>query len=72
MNVGMTLGEITPHSAMNADPLGSGVPVFEASKNTLDDAAIVPSGSKPGKRKTRKEVTPQNARQHLTTPMPAA
>ena len=60
MNVGMTLGGITPHLAMSVDPLGSGVPVFEASKNTLDDTAIAPSGSKLGKRKTRKGLTPQD------------
>ena len=60
MNVGMTLGGITPHLAMTVDPLGSGIPVFEASKNTLDDTAIAPSGSKLGKRKTRKGMTPQD------------
>ena len=60
MNVGMTMGEITPHLAMSVDPLGSGVPVFEASKNTLDDTAIAPSGNKLGKRKTRKGMTPQD------------
>ena len=60
MNVGMTLGKITPHLAMRVDPLGSEVPVFEASKNALDDNAIAPSGSKLGKRKTRKGMTPQD------------
>ena len=60
MNVGMTLGGITPHLAMTVDPLGSGIPVFEACKNTLDDTAIAPSGSKLGKRKTRKGMTPQD------------
>ena len=60
MNVGMTLGEITPHLGTNADPLGSGVPVFDSSRNTLGDTAIAPSESQPGKRKTRKGVTLQN------------
>ena len=60
VNVGMTLGEITPHSVTKADLLGSGIPNFEASRNTLGDTAIVPPESKLGKRKTRKEVTLQN------------
>ena len=60
MNVGMTLGEITPHLGTNADPLGSGVPVFDSSRNTLGDTAIAPSESQAGKRKTRKGVTLQN------------
>ena len=60
MNVGMTLGEITPHLGTSADPLGSGVPVFDSSRNTLGDTAIAPSESQPGKRKTRKGVTLQN------------
>ena len=60
VNVGMTLGEITPHSVTNADLLGSGIPIFEASRNTLGDTAMVPPESKLGKRKTRKEVTLQN------------
>ena len=60
MNVGMTLGEITPHLGTNADPLGSGVPVFDSSRNTLGDTAIAPSESQPGKRKTRKGITLQN------------
>ena len=60
MNVGMTLGEITPHLGTSADPLGSGVPVFDSSRNTLGDTAITPSESQPGKRKTRKGVTLQN------------
>ena len=51
---------ITPHSVTNADLLGSGIPIFEASRNTLGDAAIVPPESKLGKRKTRKEVALQN------------
>ena len=45
---------------MNADLLGSGIPIFETSRNTLGDTAIVPSESKLGKRKTRKEVTLQS------------
>ena len=60
MNVGMTLGEITPHSATSADPLGSGILIFETSRNTLGDTTIVPSESKLGKRKTRKELTLEN------------
>ena len=60
MNVGMTSGEITPHLGTSADPLGSGVPVFDSSRNTLGDTAIAPSESQPGKRKTRKGVTLQN------------
>ena len=60
MNVGMTLGEITPHLGTNAGPLGSGVPVFDSNRNTLGDTAIAPSESQPGKRKTRKGVTLQN------------
>ena len=60
MNVGMTLGVITPHLGTSADPLGSGVPVFDSSRNTLGDTAIAPSESQPGKRKTRKGVTLQN------------
>ena len=60
MNVGMTFGEITPHLGTSADPLGSGIPVFDSSKNTLGDTAIAPSESQPGKRKTRKGVTLQN------------
>ena len=47
MNVGMTLGDITPHLGTNADPLGSGVPVFDSNRNTLGDTAIAPSESQP-------------------------
>ena len=39
MNVGMTLGEITPHLETSANPLGSGIPVFDSSRNTLGDTA---------------------------------
>ena len=60
MNVGMTLGEITPHSVTNADLLGSGIPIFEASRNTLGNTANFPPESKLGKRKTRNEVALQN------------
>ena len=60
LNVGMTLGETTPHLGTNADPLSSGVPVFDSSRNTLGDTAIASSESQPGKRKTRKGVTLQN------------
>ena len=60
MNVGMTLGEVTPHSVTNADLLGSGIPIFETNGNTLGDTAIVPPESKLGKRRTRKEVTLQS------------
>ena len=60
MNVGMTLVEITPHLGTSVDPLGFGVPVFEASRDTLGDTAMVPSGSQLGKRKTRKDLTLQN------------
>ena len=38
----------------------SGVPVFEASRDTLCDNAMVPSGSQLGKRKTRKDWALQN------------
>ena len=56
----MTLGEVTTHSVTNADLLGSEIPIFETSGNTLGDTAIVPPESKLGKRRTRKEVTLQN------------
>ena len=60
MNVGMTLGEITPHLGTSADPPGSRAPVFDNNRNTLDNTAMAPSESQPGKRKTRKGVTLQN------------
>ena len=60
MNVGMTLGEIKPHSVTNADLLGSGIPIFEASRNTSFNTANIPPESKLGKRKTRNEVALQN------------
>ena len=86
MNVGMTLGEITPNSVTNADLLGSGIPIFEASRITLGNTATISPESKLGKRKTRKDLqnytlaTPPllgpntlrlDVRQHLSIPMPA-
>ena len=58
--VGMTLGDITPHVGTSADPPGSAAPVFEASRDTLGDTAMIPSGSQLGKRKTRKDWTHQS------------
>ena len=66
MNVGMKWGEATPHSITNTNPLGSGLPVFETSRDILGDTAVVPTGNKLGKRRTRKEVTHQNCA--FTTP----
>ena len=58
--VGMTLGDITPHVGTSADPPNSGTPVFEVSRDTLGNTAMIPSGSQLGKRKTRKDWTQQN------------
>ena len=66
MNVGMTLGEITPHLGTSVDPLDSGAPAFGTKEDTLEDTAVVPLGTQLGKRKTRREVTLPNYA--LTTP----
>ena len=66
MNVGMTLGEITPHLGTSVDPLDSGAPAFGTKEDTLEDTAVVPLGTQLGKRKTRKEVALPNYA--LTTP----
>ena len=58
--VGMTLGDITPHVGTSADPPNSGTPVFELSRDTLGNTAMIPSGSQLGKRKTRKDWTQQS------------
>ena len=60
MNVGMILGAITLQESVGVDPLGSGVPVFSASRNAFADTTGTPSGHQLGKRKTRKEVKFQN------------
>ena len=60
MNVGMTLGEITPHLGTSVDPLDSGAPAFGTKEDTLEDTAVVPLGTQLGKRKTRKEVALPN------------
>ena len=66
MNSGMKWGEATPHSITNTNLLGSGLPVFETSRDILGDTAVVPTDNKLGKRRTRKEVTHQNCA--FTTP----
>ena len=66
MNVGMTLGEITPHLGTSVDPLDSGAPAFGTKEDTLKDTAVVPLGTQLGTRKTRKEVALPNYA--LTTP----
>ena len=66
MNVSMTLEEITPPVSIKVDPLGSGVPVFSASRNALADTTDTPSENRLRKRKTKKEVNLQNYT--LTTP----
>ena len=63
---GMTLGEITPHLGTSVDSLDSGAPAFGTKGDTLEDTAVVPSGTQLGKRKTRKEVALPNYA--LTTP----
>ena len=64
-NAGMALGEITPQVSLGVDPLGSGVPVFAASRNAVADTASTPSGNQLGKRETAKEV---NQNYTFTTP----
>ena len=64
-NPGMALGEITPQVSLGVDPLGSGVPVFAASRNAVADTASTPSGNQLGKRETAKEV---NQNYTFTTP----
>ena len=66
MNVGMTLGEITPHLGTSVDPLDSGARAFGTKEDTWEDNAVVPLGTQLGKRKTRKEVALPNYA--LTTP----
>ena len=66
MNAGMAFGKITPQVSLDVDPLGSGVPVFAASRNAVADTASTPSGNQLGKRETVKEVNIQNYT--LTTP----
>ena len=66
MNVGMKWGEATPHSVSNTNTLGSGIPVFETSRDISGDTALVPPENKLEKRRTRKEVTLQNCA--FTTP----
>ena len=64
-NAGMALGEITPQVSLGVDPLGSGVPVFAASRNAVADTASTPPGNQLGKRETAKEV---NQNYIFTTP----
>ena len=64
-NAGMALGEITPQVSLGVDPLGSGVPMFAASRNAVADTASTPSGNQLGKRETAKEV---NQNYTFTTP----
>ena len=65
MNAGTAFGEITPQVSLDVDPLGSGVPVFAASRNAVADTASTPSGNQLGKRETAKEV---NQNYTFTTP----
>ena len=65
MNAGTAFGEITPQVSLGVDPLGSGVPVFAASRNAVADTASTPSGNQLGKRETAKEV---NQNYTFTTP----
>ena len=60
MIAGMTLGETTPHVSEGADPLGSGIPVFSASRSMFADTTGTLSGNQLGKRKTNEEVNLQN------------
>ena len=60
MNAGMTFGKITPQVSLDVDPLGSGVPVFAASRNAVAHTASTPSGNQKGKLETVKEVNLQN------------
>ena len=64
-NAGMALGKITPQVSLGVDPLGSGVPVFAASRNAVADTASTLSGNQLGKRETAKEV---NQNYTFTTP----
>ena len=64
-NAGMALGEITPQVSLGVDPLGSGIPVFAASRNAVADTASTPSGNQLGRRETAKEV---NQNYTFTTP----
>ena len=59
-NAGTAFGEITPQVSLDVDPLGSGVPVFAASRNAVADTASTPPGNQLGKRETIKEVNFQN------------
>ena len=60
MNAGMAFGKITPKVSLDVDPLGSGVPVFAASRNAVADTASTPSGNQLGKLETVKEVNLHN------------
>ena len=54
MNTGATLEGVTPMLSAGADPLGSGVPVFSASKNPFVGTSGTLSGLETEKRKTKK------------------
>ena len=60
MNAGLAFGKITPQASLDVDPLGSGVPVFAASRNAVADTASTSSGNQLGKRETVKEVNLQS------------
>ena len=53
MSVAMTLVSFTPGLSIGADAVGSGVLVFQASKNSFVGTAVTPSGNQLRKRKTR-------------------
>ena len=59
MNVGKTLGGITPHLAMRVDPLGPESHYSKLAKPWMI-VQLPPSGSKLGKRKSRKGMTPKD------------
>ena len=63
---GHDFGRNHTHLSTSVDPLDSGAPAFGTKGDTLEDTAVVPSGTQLGKRKTRKEVALPNYA--LTTP----